>query len=191
MPPRGQHSNPSQGLSTKHLVRPSGLEAPRGKLPTRPSTSFARAICVRPRPDRPFCTVADASDGSDEMTCVRDVSRRSAGSGGKACRLTEATGAVASLPARADRSHVSSLDPSRARQGAAAWLRAPRCRVGAARRPPRAQAQQGPGALAPQLRAFCDRVRVSGWRGSARCADSDRVATALACVHEDRRALRR
>jgi site-specific DNA recombinase len=27
-----------QGLSTEHLVRPSGLEPPRGKLPTRPST---------------------------------------------------------------------------------------------------------------------------------------------------------
>jgi site-specific DNA recombinase len=43
------------GWSPNILVRPSGLEPPRGKLPTRPSTLFAHAIYVRPRPDRPFC----------------------------------------------------------------------------------------------------------------------------------------
>jgi hypothetical protein len=43
------------GFSPEHLVRPSGLEPPRGNLPTRPSTSYAREIWVRPRPDRPFC----------------------------------------------------------------------------------------------------------------------------------------
>ena len=45
-----------RGLDKRHLVRPSGLEPPRRKFSTRPSTLFARAIYVRPRPDRPFCT---------------------------------------------------------------------------------------------------------------------------------------
>jgi hypothetical protein len=35
-------------------MRPSGLEPPRGNLPTRPSTSSSRVICVRRRPDRPI-----------------------------------------------------------------------------------------------------------------------------------------
>jgi site-specific DNA recombinase len=43
------------GFSTEHLVRPSGLEPPRRTISTRPSTSSAREICVRPRPERPFC----------------------------------------------------------------------------------------------------------------------------------------
>jgi site-specific DNA recombinase len=45
------------GFSPTMMVRPSGLEPPRAVKPTRPSTLFACAICVRPRPDRPFCTV--------------------------------------------------------------------------------------------------------------------------------------
>jgi site-specific DNA recombinase len=43
-----------QGWSPNNLVRPSGLEPPRGKLPTRPSTLFNGAIYVRRRPDRPL-----------------------------------------------------------------------------------------------------------------------------------------
>jgi hypothetical protein len=42
------------GWSPNILVRPSGLEPPRGKLPTRPSTLDARAIYVRRRPDSPI-----------------------------------------------------------------------------------------------------------------------------------------
>jgi hypothetical protein len=38
-------------------MRPSGLEPPWGNLPTRPSTLFSGCRCVRPRPDRPICTV--------------------------------------------------------------------------------------------------------------------------------------
>jgi hypothetical protein len=34
-------------------MRPSGLEPPRGNLPTRPSTSYVPARCVRRRPKRP------------------------------------------------------------------------------------------------------------------------------------------
>jgi site-specific DNA recombinase len=46
-----------QGLSQDILVRPSGLEPPRTKRSTRPSTSSTDARCVRPCPDRPFCAV--------------------------------------------------------------------------------------------------------------------------------------
>jgi hypothetical protein len=45
------------GSSTGSLVRPSGLEPPRTKRSTWPSTSSADARYVRPRPDRPFCAV--------------------------------------------------------------------------------------------------------------------------------------
>jgi DNA invertase Pin-like site-specific DNA recombinase len=45
------------GFSTEHLVRPSGLEPPRGKFPTRPSTRYARCRWVRQHPDRPFGAV--------------------------------------------------------------------------------------------------------------------------------------
>jgi hypothetical protein len=34
-------------------TRPSGLEPPRGNLPTRPSTSYTDARCCQERPDRP------------------------------------------------------------------------------------------------------------------------------------------
>jgi hypothetical protein len=34
-------------------MRPSGLEPPRGNLPTRPSTSYTAARCSQERPDRP------------------------------------------------------------------------------------------------------------------------------------------
>lgn len=43
------------GFSPSILVRPSGLEPPPRLHRTRPSTLFARAIYVRPSPDRPFC----------------------------------------------------------------------------------------------------------------------------------------
>jgi site-specific DNA recombinase len=43
------------GFSPTMMVRPSGLEPPRTVKSTRPSTSYARAICVRRRPHRPFC----------------------------------------------------------------------------------------------------------------------------------------
>jgi hypothetical protein len=177
------------GFSPTMMVRPSGLEPPRTVKSTRPSTSFPMPYAFASVQIVRSVRVCGRIGRND--LCQRCVTAGRRGARGRRRWLTEATGAVASLPARAGRPHVSSLDASRARQGAAAWLRAPGCRVGAARRPPRAEAQQGLGALAPQLRASCDRVRVSGWRGSARCADCDRVAAALACVHEDRRALRR
>jgi hypothetical protein len=39
-------------------MRPSGLEPPRTKRSTRPSTLYARRRWVRGRPDRPFCAVS-------------------------------------------------------------------------------------------------------------------------------------
>jgi hypothetical protein len=56
-PRNGQDPRSSGGLGSNvgQLVRPSGLEPPRTVKSTRPSTSFAHAIYVRPRPDRPFC----------------------------------------------------------------------------------------------------------------------------------------
>jgi hypothetical protein len=57
-----------------------------------------------------------------------------AGSERKASLDGEATEAVVSLLARADRSHVRSLDASRVGQGVASRLRASRCRVGVAGR---------------------------------------------------------
>jgi len=46
------------GASVTSPMRPSGLEPPRGNLPTRPSTSYTPARCVRRRPNRPLCGVS-------------------------------------------------------------------------------------------------------------------------------------
>jgi len=55
-------------------MRPSGLEPPRGNLPTRPSTSFKQRRCVRGRPDRPisggFADTSDASGGASVATTL-------------------------------------------------------------------------------------------------------------------------
>ena len=88
------------GSITEHLVRPSGLEPPLGLRRTRPSNSFAHAICVRPRPDRPFCGVCGRIG---QMTCVRDVSRQAA------CVPAEPTSIFESLllkSTRLEREHI-------------------------------------------------------------------------------------
>jgi len=85
---------------TAIFFRPSGLEPPPGLRRTRPSNSFAHAICVRPRPDRPFCGVCGRIG---QMTCVRDVSRQAA------CVPAEPTSIFESLllkSTRLEREHI-------------------------------------------------------------------------------------
>ena len=56
-------------------MRPRGLEPPRTKWSTRPSTRSTRRGWVRQRPNRPLRAFLDASDASGGTTFVRLLSR--------------------------------------------------------------------------------------------------------------------
>jgi hypothetical protein len=58
-------------------MRSSGLEPPRGKLPTRPSTSYTRARYVRRRLDRPIALVGGHIGRNWRTECCHDVATAS------------------------------------------------------------------------------------------------------------------
>src|SRR5438270_7205882 len=132
-------------------MRPSGLERLRGNLPTRPSTLLhARKRGPLASESSIEWALADASDPSREASVARALPRGAVRGRANWRALTVAglTGASDTLPAGVRRSHLRSLDAARARQGAAARIRARAGRVSVGGAASRAEAQQGPGALA-------------------------------------------